>query len=74
MSERLRLQRPEIWPRPGSSDHDNCRDRPRPTGRHDLTPQSAGLLAISMGLRDVTPDDFSAKHGFAYDALRLGIA
>ncbi|MER9237099.1 chromate resistance protein [Mesorhizobium sp. M0622] len=27
------------------------------TDRHDLTPQSAGLLAISMGLRDLTPDD-----------------
>ena len=25
------------------------------TDRHDLTPQSAGLLAISMGLRDLTP-------------------
>lgn len=41
------------------------------TGRHDLTPQSAGLLAISMGLRDVTPDDHEVlKHGFViYDAL-----
>ncbi|EJL58326.1 Chromate resistance exported protein [Rhizobium sp. CF122] len=27
------------------------------TDRHDLTPQSAGLLAISMGLRDMTSDD-----------------
>ncbi len=27
------------------------------TNRHDLTPQSAGLLAISMGLRDLSPDD-----------------
>ena len=27
------------------------------TDRHDLTPQSAGLLAISMGLRDLSPDD-----------------
>ena len=41
------------------------------TDRHDLTPQSAGLLAISMGLRDVTPDDHEVlKHGFViYDAL-----
>ena len=41
------------------------------TDRHDLTPQSAGLLAISMGLRDVTPDDHEVlKHGFIiYDAL-----
>ncbi|ESX27709.1 chromate resistance protein ChrB domain-containing protein [Mesorhizobium sp. LSJC264A00] len=41
------------------------------TDRHDLTPQSAGLLAISMGLRDVTPDDHEIlKHGFViYDAL-----
>jgi hypothetical protein len=41
------------------------------TDRHDLTPQSAGLLAISMGLRDVTPDDQEVlKHGFIiYDAL-----
>ena len=41
------------------------------TGRPDLTPQSAGLLAISMGLRDVTPDDHEVlKHGFViYDAL-----
>jgi hypothetical protein len=41
------------------------------TGRPDLTPQSAGLLAISMGLRDVTPDDQEVlKHGFViYDAL-----
>ena len=37
----------------------------------DLTPQSAGLLAISMGLRDLTPDDHEVlKHGFViYDAL-----
>ena len=27
------------------------------TNRHDLTPQSAGLLAISMGLQDLSPDD-----------------
>jgi hypothetical protein len=41
------------------------------TDRHSLTPQSAGLLAISMGLRDVTPDDHEVlKHGFViYDAL-----
>jgi hypothetical protein len=41
------------------------------TDRHDLTPQSAGLLAISMGLRDVTPDDQEIlRHGFViYDAL-----
>jgi hypothetical protein len=41
------------------------------TDRHDLTPQSAGLLAISMGLRDLTPDDQEVlKHGFViYDAL-----
>jgi hypothetical protein len=41
------------------------------TGRPDLTPQSAGLLAISMGLRDLSPDDHEVlKHGFIiYDAL-----
>ena len=41
------------------------------TDRHDLTPQSAGLLAISMGLRDLTPDDHEVlKYGFViYDAL-----
>jgi hypothetical protein len=41
------------------------------TDRHNLTPQSAGLLAISMGLRDVTPDDHEVlRHGFViYDAL-----
>lgn len=41
------------------------------TDRHDLTPQSAGLLAISMGLRDLSPDDHEVlKHGFIiYDAL-----
>ncbi|HET9935108.1 MAG TPA: chromate resistance protein ChrB domain-containing protein [Methyloceanibacter sp.] len=33
------------------------------TDRHDLTPQSAGLLAISMGLRDLSPDDHGVlKH------------
>ena len=41
------------------------------TDRHDLTPQSAGLLAISMGLRDLMPDDQEVlRHGFViYDAL-----
>jgi len=41
------------------------------TNRHDLTPQSSGLLAISMGLRDLTPDDNEGlKYGFViYDAL-----
>jgi hypothetical protein len=41
------------------------------TDRHDLTPQSAGLLAISMGLRDLSPDDHELlRHGFViYDAL-----
>jgi hypothetical protein len=41
------------------------------TARPHLTPQSAGLLAISMGLRDLTPDDHEVlKHGFVlYDAL-----
>jgi hypothetical protein len=41
------------------------------TDRHDLTPQSAGLLAISMGLRDLSPDDHQVlAHGFViYDAL-----
>ena len=40
------------------------------TDRHDLTPQSAGLLAISMGLRDLSPDDHDVlKHGCIYDAL-----
>jgi hypothetical protein len=41
------------------------------TDRHDLTPQSAGLLAISMGLRDLSPDDQQVlAHGFIiYDAL-----
>ena len=32
------------------------------TDRHDLTPQSAGLLAISMGLRDLSPDDHEVPH------------
>ena len=41
------------------------------TDRHDLTPQSAGLLAISVGLRDLSPDDHELlRHGFIiYDAL-----
>lgn len=41
------------------------------TDRHDLTPQSAGLLAISIGLRDLTPDDQEIlRLGFIlYDAL-----
>ncbi|MCG5238073.1 chromate resistance protein ChrB domain-containing protein [Xanthobacter oligotrophicus] len=41
------------------------------TGRPDLTPQSAGLLAISKGLREVTPDDHDLlRRGFViYDAL-----
>jgi hypothetical protein len=41
------------------------------TDRHDLTPQSAGLLAISMGLRDLSSDDHQVlRHGFViYDAL-----
>jgi hypothetical protein len=41
------------------------------TDSHDLTPQSAGLLAISMGLRDLSPDDHEVlRHGFIiYDAL-----
>src|SRR5215217_5585169 len=35
------------------------------TDRHDLTPQSSGLLAISMGLRDLSPDDHEVlRHGF----------
>ena len=41
------------------------------TDRHDLTPQSVGLLAISMGLRDLSPNDHEVlKRGFImYDAL-----
>lgn len=41
------------------------------TGRPDLTPQSAGLLAISMGLRNLSPDDQEVlRHGLViYDAL-----
>ncbi len=41
------------------------------TDRPDLTPQSSGLLAISMGLRDLSPNDHEVlRHGFViYDAL-----
>jgi len=41
------------------------------TSRPDLTPQSAGLLAILKGLREVTPDDHELlNRGFViYDAL-----
>lgn len=41
------------------------------TDRHDLTAQSAGLLAISMGLRDLHSDDHQVlRLGFIiYDAL-----
>jgi hypothetical protein len=41
------------------------------TERPDLTPQSAGLLAISLGLRSSFDDDHEVlRHGFViYDAL-----
>jgi hypothetical protein len=41
------------------------------TERLDLTPQSAGLLAISLGLRSSFADDHEVlRHGFViYDAL-----
>ena len=41
------------------------------TQRLDLTPQSAGLLAISLGLRSSFADDHEVlRHGFVlYDAL-----
>ncbi len=41
------------------------------TNRPELTPQSPGLLAISMGLRDLSPDDHEVlERGFIiYDAL-----
>lgn len=41
------------------------------TGRPDLTPQSAGLLAISQGLRASIPDDQAllAQGMVLYDAL-----
>ena len=43
------------------------------TERLDLTPQSAGLLAISLGLRSSFEDDHEVlRHGFVlYDALYL---
>jgi hypothetical protein len=41
------------------------------TSRLDLTPQSAGLHAMSLGLSDIFPDDHEMlKHGMVmYDAL-----
>ena len=41
------------------------------TSRHDLTPQSGGLFAISLGLSANFPDDHEMlKHGMVmYDAL-----
>jgi hypothetical protein len=41
------------------------------TSRHDLTPQSAGLFAISLGLGTVFPDDHEMlRHGMVlYDSL-----
>ena len=41
------------------------------TSSHDLTPQSAGLFAISLGLGEVFPDDHEMlRHGMViYDAL-----
>ncbi|MGK9237237.1 chromate resistance protein [Inquilinus limosus] len=41
------------------------------TSRHDLTPQSAGLFAISLGLSANFPDDHEMlRHGLVvYDAL-----
>ena len=41
------------------------------TSRHDLTPQSAGLFAISLGLGAVFPDDREMlRHGMIiYDSL-----
>ena len=42
------------------------------TDRHDLTPESAGLFAISLGLSDMHPGDDQAvlRDGFiVYDAL-----
>jgi hypothetical protein len=41
------------------------------TSRHDLTPQSAGLFAISLGLGEVFPDDHEMlRHGMVlYDSL-----
>lgn len=43
--------------------------------RYSLTPQSAGLPAISMGLRDLGPDDHEVlKHGFVVDDALYGWA
>ena len=41
------------------------------TGRFDLAPQAAGLLAVSLGLSDLTPDDavMLEKGMLLYDAL-----
>jgi hypothetical protein len=41
------------------------------TSRHDLTPQSGGLFAISLGLSAIFPDDQEMlRHGMViYDAL-----
>ena len=41
------------------------------TGAFDLAPQAAGLLAISLGMSRIFPDDFvMLRHGFVvYDAL-----
>ena len=42
------------------------------TDRHDLTPESGGLFAISLGLSDLHPGDDQAvlRDGFiVYDAL-----
>ncbi|MDQ3950212.1 MAG: chromate resistance protein [Gemmatimonadota bacterium] len=43
------------------------------TARLDLAPQCAGLLAISLGLSRLIPDDREQlRHGFVmYDALHL---
>ena len=42
------------------------------TQRLDLTPQSAGLLAISLGLRSSFEDDLEVlRHGFVLYALPL---
>jgi hypothetical protein len=45
------------------------------TDRHDLTPESGGLFAISLGLSDMHPGDDQAvlRDGFiVYDAFRRG--
>jgi hypothetical protein len=46
-------------------------DRGADTGRPELTPQSPGLLAISLGLSHCYPDDHEMlRHGMVlYDAL-----